>query len=146
MIYSILIALHLIVSVLLVVVILLQSSKGGGLAGSAFGGGAGASFLGARGTATFLTRATTVLAVIFMLNSLGLSFLLRGSSTPVSVTQQEIQSAAEHLPRLPESDGVDFSGSETAAPIETLPSDEGTGNQGNANTNQQTQSDQSTGQ
>ncbi|MBU0519004.1 preprotein translocase subunit SecG [bacterium] len=127
MIYTILIALHLIVSILLVVVILLQSSKGGGLAGSAFGGGGGgSSFLGARGTASFLTRATTVLAIVFMLNSLGLSFMLQGGNSAVSVTQQEIQSAAENLPRLPGS--VDMSGMESA-PIQTLPADKA-GDQG----------------
>ncbi len=117
MIYTFLLFLHLIVSILLVVVILLQSSKGGGLAGSAFGGGGGASsFLGARGTATFLSRATTVLAVVFMLNSLGLSFMLRGSSAPVSVTQQAISTEAQNLPRVAgEFDpGMD-------APLQTLP-------------------------
>lgn len=101
MIYGILIFLHVVVSALLVIAILLQSSKGGGLAGSAFGGGATASFLGARGTATFLSRATTILAVIFMLNSLGLSLMGKGVGKPRSVTQQEIQSGAQNLPRVP---------------------------------------------
>ncbi|TKJ41879.1 preprotein translocase subunit SecG [candidate division LCP-89 bacterium B3_LCP] len=101
MIYTIFLTLHIVVSLLLVVVILLQSSKGGGLAGSAFGGGAGgSSFLGARGTATFMSRATTILAIIFMLNSLSLSFIVSGSSSPVSVTQQAIQSEAQNLPRV----------------------------------------------
>ena len=113
MIYMFFIFLHLIVSILLVIVILLQSSKGGGLAGSAFGGsGPASSFLGARGTATFLSRATTFLAVIFMLNSLGLSFLIRGASKPVSVTQQAIQSEAQHLPRVP---------GDVSIPMEGLP-------------------------
>ncbi|MCX6641603.1 MAG: preprotein translocase subunit SecG [bacterium] len=100
MLYTILVLLHVLVSFLLVVVILLQSSKGGGLAGSAFGGGSSMAFLGARGTATLLTRATTVLAVLFMLNSLGLSFLLGGSGKTVSVTQREMQSGASNLPRV----------------------------------------------
>lgn len=120
MIYTFLLIIHLIVSLLLVVVILLQSAKGGGLAGSAFGGGGGTSFLGARGTATFLTRATTILAVVFMLNSLGLSFMLRGSSAPVSVTQQELSTEAQNLPRLPSDMGSGMGES----PIGTLP-DEG---------------------
>ena len=101
MLYKFFLFLHIIVSALMVVVILLQSSKGGGLAGSAFGGGGGSmSFLGARGTATFLSRATAVLAIIFMLNSLSLSLLLRGIGQPVSVTQREIQSEAQRLPRV----------------------------------------------
>jgi preprotein translocase subunit SecG len=100
MIYTILVLLHVLVSFFLVVVILLQSSKGGGLAGSTFGGGA-SSFLGARGTANFLSRATAILAVVFMLNSLGLSLLLQGGGAPRSVTQQEMQqSGAQNLPRV----------------------------------------------
>ena len=59
------------------------------------------SFLGARGTATFLSRATTILAIIFMLNSLGLSLLLQGIGSPRSVTQQEMQTGAQNLPRVP---------------------------------------------
>jgi preprotein translocase subunit SecG len=101
MIYTILVILHVIVSFLLVIVILLQNSKGGGLSGAAFGGGGSSmAFLGARGTATLLTRATTVLAILFMLNSLGLSFLLGGSGKAVSVTQREIQSSAKNLPTV----------------------------------------------
>ncbi len=116
MIYTFLVFLHIIISILLVVVILLQSAKGGGLAGSAFGGGSSMAFLGARGTATFLSRATTVLAIIFMLNSLGMSFMLKGSSSAVSVTQQEIQqSAAAGLPR------VAGEGESAPAPIQGLP-------------------------
>lgn len=125
MIYTFLIVLHVLVSVLLMIVILLQSSKGGGLAGSAFGGGMGTSFLGARGTATFLSRATTILAIIFMLNSLGLSFLLRGAGTPVSVTQREIATEASNLPRVPDLSG----GQSEGIPLGTVPA---TPDQGNA--------------
>lgn len=117
MIYTFLLFLHVIVSILLVVVILLQSAKGGGLAGSAFGGAMGTSFLGARGTASFLSRATTVLAIIFMVNSLSLSFLIRGSTRPVSVTQQEIQSEAQHLPRVAGDAGMGVG----EIPLEGLP-------------------------
>jgi preprotein translocase subunit SecG len=117
MIYTFLLFLHIVVSILLVVVVLLQSAKGGGLAGSAFGGAGGTSFLGARGTATFLSRATTILAVVFMVNSLSLSFLIRGATRPVSVTQQEIQSEAQHLPRV----GSDAGMGVGEMPLEGLP-------------------------
>ena len=107
MFYVLLVLLHVVVSCLLVVVILLQSSKGGGLAGSPFGGGGSSmSFLGARGTATFFSRATTVLAVVFMLNSLALSMLIQGRKA-VSVTQQQIQSGASNLPRVAGSQGME---------------------------------------
>ena len=101
MLFTILLIIQIIVSLGLIITILLQSSKGGGLAGSAFGGGASTAFLGTRGTANLLTRATTTMAVIFMLGSLTLSLLSGGTGGPVSVTQQEmIQSGGVNLPRV----------------------------------------------
>jgi len=100
--------LHVLVCLLLVVVILLQSSKGGGLAG-AFGGmgGAGAVF-GGRGAASFLTRATTILATIYVLSSLGQGLLSKRQTAPHSVIQEAAQqqipttsSPAASLPGLP---------------------------------------------
>jgi preprotein translocase subunit SecG len=126
MIYGILIFLHVVVSALLVITILLQSSKGGGLAGSAFGGGAASTLLGARGTATFLSRATTILAVIFMLNSLGLSLMGKGFGKPRSVTQQEIQSGAQNLPRVPTASDFATPGVNPEVPITTPPGTPGT--------------------
>src|SRR5437667_3274365 len=62
---------HIFACVALIVSILLQSGKGGGLAG-AFGAGSSQTLFGGRGAATFLSRATTTLAVIFFLTSLTL--------------------------------------------------------------------------
>ena len=59
---------HVIVCIALVLVVLMQSSKGEGLAGSAFGGGLSSSVFGGRGAASFLSKATTILAALFMLN------------------------------------------------------------------------------
>lgn len=85
MIYAFLTGLHVVICVVLILVVLLQSGKGGGLAG-AFGGmgGAGQSLFGGRGAATFLSKATTVLGVAFMTSSLVLA-LMAGSSAPKSV-------------------------------------------------------------
>src|SRR5438445_4539984 len=69
-----LIVLHVIVCFVLICVVLLQSGKAADLAG-AFGGGGSQTALGSRGAATFLTKATTASAVIFMLTSLGLAIL-----------------------------------------------------------------------
>lgn len=62
--FSILVTLEIIVSIVLVMVVLMQSSKGGGLAGTLGGGSMGTMF-GVRRTADFLSRATTILATIF---------------------------------------------------------------------------------
>jgi preprotein translocase subunit SecG len=74
--FNVFIVLHLIACVLLVVAVLMQSSRGGALS-AAFGGGGGAIF-GGRETATFLSKATTVLAIVFFLTSLSLAFLSSG--------------------------------------------------------------------
>jgi preprotein translocase subunit SecG len=71
---------HILVCAGLIVVVLLQSGKGGGLAG-AFGGagGVGAVF-GGQAAATFLTKATRYLAIAFMLTSLSLALVLRATT------------------------------------------------------------------
>ncbi|HEX5030914.1 MAG TPA: preprotein translocase subunit SecG [Candidatus Eisenbacteria bacterium] len=63
--------LHILACVSLMVAILLQSGKGGGLAGT-FGAGSSQTLFGGRGAATFLSRAAGTLAVVFFLTSLTL--------------------------------------------------------------------------
>ena len=77
MLFNVFITIHVITCFLLIIVVLLQSSKGGGLSG-AFGGGGGQAVFGGRETATFLSRATTYLAIVFMVTSLSLAFLSVG--------------------------------------------------------------------
>jgi len=74
MFYYAVVAVHIIVCIFLVLVVLLQSGKGADLAG-AFGGGGTQTAFGSRGPASFLTRMTTVVAIIFMLTSIGLSMM-----------------------------------------------------------------------
>jgi len=62
---------HIIVCLLLVIVVLLQSGKSADLAG-AFGGMGSQSTFAARGSATFMSKLTTTLAVLFMITSLTL--------------------------------------------------------------------------
>ncbi len=69
---------HVLVCFLLVVVVLLQSGKAADLAG-AFGGAGSQTAFGPRGAATFLSKATTWCAVMFMLTSMAL--VLRQTST-----------------------------------------------------------------
>jgi len=74
---------HIIVCLILVVVVLLQSGKAADLAG-AFGGMGSQTVFGPRGSATVLSKATTISAILFMLTSLTLSILATrgGSGTP----------------------------------------------------------------
>lgn len=64
---------HVLVCFILILVVLAQQGKGQDLA-SAFGGGGTAAAFGARGAATFLSKLTTVAAIVFMLTSLGLTY------------------------------------------------------------------------
>ena len=74
MLYYAIVTVHIIVCVILVLVVLLQSGKGADLAG-AFGGGATQTAFGSRGPASFLSKMTTIAAVLFMMTCLGLSMM-----------------------------------------------------------------------
>lgn len=84
--YSLLLGLHVIVCLLLVIVVLLQSGKAADLAG-AFGGMGSQSTFGPRGAATFLSKLTTTLAILFMVTSLALWILAANRSTPKTVVE-----------------------------------------------------------
>src|SRR5579863_8783489 len=68
----VLVTLHVVVCFVLVIVIMLQSGSAADLAG-AFGGAGSQTAFGPRGAATFLSRATTWCAIVFMMTSLTLS-------------------------------------------------------------------------
>ena len=71
--YLFTVVLHVMLSVFLVLIILLQPGKGGDI-GAAFGGGGGGSTMfGPRGPANLLSRATTLVAVLFMFTSVTLA-------------------------------------------------------------------------
>ena len=72
--YILLLMVHVIVCLFLIIVVLLQSGKAADLAG-AFGGMGSQTAFGPRGSATLLSKATTISAVIFMVTSLSLSIL-----------------------------------------------------------------------
>jgi len=72
--YYLLLAVHIIVCVFLIIVVLLQSGKAADLAG-AFGGMGSQTAFGPRGSATLLSKATTISAVVFMITSMTLSIM-----------------------------------------------------------------------
>jgi len=70
----IIVIIHIFVSLGLIMVVLLQSGKGADM-GLAFGGGASQTLFGATGALTFLHKATTVMAVVFMLTTFSLAYM-----------------------------------------------------------------------
>jgi preprotein translocase subunit SecG len=89
---------HIITCIVLILAVLLQSGKSADLAG-AFGGGGSQTVFGPRGAASFLTRITTISAVLFMLTSLGLWMLsARGTGSVVGGEEapaKEVPAATE---------------------------------------------------
>ena len=77
--YILMMFIHVVVCIFLIIVVLLQSGKAADLAG-AFGGMGSQTAFGPRGSATLLSKATTISAVLFMLTSLSLSILAKRSS------------------------------------------------------------------
>lgn len=84
--------LHIVVSVFLIFVILLQPGKGDAMAAFSGGGGSSNTVFGGRGSVTFLSKVTTVCAIIFMITSLTLAWR---SSHSASVLQARRNIAAQ---------------------------------------------------
>ncbi|HTL44787.1 MAG TPA: preprotein translocase subunit SecG [Vicinamibacterales bacterium] len=85
MVYYVLVTLYMIICLLLLLVVLLQQGKGGDMASAFGGGGSSQTAFGARSGATVLTRATTVLGVLFMLGAIILGvFGQRGPGSVMS--------------------------------------------------------------
>ena len=91
MLYILTLLVHIAVCIFLIIVVLLQSGKAADLAG-AFGGMGSQTAFGPRGSATLLSKATTISAVLFMITSLSLSILATrntaGGTTVLEDTQQ----------------------------------------------------------
>ena len=94
--FTLLLVIHVIVSALLIVVILMQQSKGGL---SSMFGGSQESMFGATGAETFFTRATAVMAVIFMITSFSLALMSSGKKA--TAPAQEIQPQTDVMPEQP---------------------------------------------
>ena len=97
---SVVLVIHLIVAVSIIILVLLQRSEGGGLGigGSSGGGGGMGGFATARTTADFLTRATGLLAGVFMVTSLTLAVLAGGHSTKKSISILDVDTSSIEAP------------------------------------------------
>jgi preprotein translocase subunit SecG len=109
---TILIVVHVTVSVALIMIVLLQTGKGADM-GAAFGGGSSQTLFGSTGASTFLSKATTGAAIIFMLTSLALAYLsthrtadsiMQGTPAPATQSEtapQESSTPAQSAPAKP---------------------------------------------
>ena len=97
---NIILALNIILAILLVVIILLQKSEGGAL-------GLGASqdsFISSRSAGSFLTKATAIIATLFIITSISLTIISKEEFSSSSVLEkiEKIEDSSE--PEIPKSD------------------------------------------
>lgn len=83
--HTVLLIVHILIAIALISLVLVQRGKGADM-GAAFGSGASGTLFGSRGSASFLTRATAVLATLFFITSLSLAFMFNQKGEVKSVT------------------------------------------------------------
>jgi preprotein translocase subunit SecG len=115
--------LDVLLSIGIIALVLLQQGKGAN-AGAAFGSGASATVFGARGSSSFLTRATGVLAAAFFINSLTLAYL--ASNRPKTESVIDKMAIEQPAPAEREAPPMDIP-ADTSAPVpEDVPLEAGT--------------------
>ena len=90
MLYSILVSIDVLIAAGLIGLVLIQQGKGAGM-GAAFGAGASGTVFGARGSASFLSRTTAILAALFFINSIVLAYLASNRPVSESVMENTVQ-------------------------------------------------------
>ena len=111
--YTLVVILHIAVSVALILIILLQTGKGADI-GAVFGGGSSQTLFGSSGPTSFLSKMTAAAAIIFMLTSLFLAYfsgtrpsssIMKGGvpvqTAPGPVEQPAIPSPPQGVPAAP---------------------------------------------
>lgn len=117
---TIILVIHIVISVLLVGLILIQHGKGADAGAAALGGGGGggasSSLFGSHGSASFLSRTSAVLAMLFFITSLSLAYFANKAqriesvtempSAPMTITTDKVEpkvapAIPEDLPELP---------------------------------------------
>jgi preprotein translocase subunit SecG len=112
---------HVILAVVLIVLVLLQHGKGADM-GAAFGSGSAGSLFGATGSATFLSRMTGIIAAMFFITSMSLTYLSMNRTEDLglmgliedalespgeeSVQQTEPDAGVEKIPDFDDAEGA----------------------------------------
>ena len=95
---NILLVINIVLAFILVLLVLLQKSEGGAL-------GIGVSqdnFMFSRSAGNFFTKATAIVATLFIICSLGLTIISRGEITPTTSVIDKIEENSDDAPKIPE--------------------------------------------
>lgn len=129
MLYNILLVVQVMVALGIIGLVLIQHGKGAD-SGAAFGGGASGTVFGSRGSGNFLTKLTTILAIVFFANSLMLAWLVahpEGASgesiIPTSVVEPASDDASVQSSSIPADIPGNSSSKSVPATNDSAPSD-----------------------
>ncbi len=95
---NILLGINIILAIILIILVLFQKSEGGAL-------GIGVSqenFMFSRSAGNFFTKATAIVAALFIFCSIGLTIISRGELTPTSSVLDKIEENTDDTPLIPE--------------------------------------------
>ncbi len=95
---NIILIINIILAITLVILVLIQKSEGGAL-------GIGVSqdnFMFSRSAGNFLTKATAIVATLFIICSLTLTILSRSELTPTTSVIDKIEENTDDAPKVPE--------------------------------------------
>ena len=116
--YQVIIVIHVLLGLGIIGLILMQQGKGAD-AGAAFGTGSAGSVFGAQGAASFLSRATAILATLFFITSLGLAIINGHKGVAYDLmSSSDVKSGA---PQLEGQTGVDSAAGIPAIKAEDIP-------------------------
>ncbi|MBX3630330.1 MAG: preprotein translocase subunit SecG [Nitrosomonas sp.] len=122
-------SIHVMLAVILIVLVLLQHGKGADM-GAAFGSGSAGSLFGASGSATFLSRTTGIIAAMFFVTSMSLTYLTMHKTEDLgvmSLIEDMAQSSVEEkshqqaVPDMGDSEIPDFNDIENASRVNQIP-------------------------
>ena len=112
---------HVMAALGIIVLVLLQHGKGADM-GAAFGGGTSGSLFGASGSANFLSRTTSVLATVFFLTSLGLTWFSSHRTEHKGVmAAPPASSAPETAPATIPAPAPEKTGGDTDSKVKEIP-------------------------
>jgi preprotein translocase subunit SecG len=102
MLHTLLLIVHILSALCIIALVLVQRGKGAD-AGAGFGAGASGTVFGARGATTALSRATAILATVFMVTSLTLAYMGTRSSGPAESALERLAGQGDgNVPAVPQ--------------------------------------------
>ena len=125
---SVILVLHVLAAIAVCGFVLLQHGKGAEM-GAAFGGGSSGSLFGASGSANFLSRSTAILATVFFLTSIGLTYLGSQRGGPQGVMERALPAKPSDVPAPKSSEvpSAPAAAGANAAPAPAGPTSSGSG-------------------